>query len=81
MQSAVALEIRAKRVPGQPALFDSFELSRPRNVSSFEDILGQLGNLFLMTGRDEQFAVRGQMVLLPFVVASGPHDSNPPCKV
>ena len=54
-----------RHVPGlseSPPLTEAFKLERPRNISSYEDIVERLNSLFLLTSIEGSFAIRGQFI-------------------
>ena len=56
------LKTHVAGLEAQPRLLDVFRLSRPGSVASFDDAQAHVDSLFLMTGLDQPFAVRGQVV-------------------
>jgi two-component system, sensor histidine kinase len=46
----------------EPVISDVFELTRPRSLETYDDIVGRVGSLFLMTALNGHFAIRGQFI-------------------
>lgn len=46
----------------QPVIFNVFELSRPRSLKTYDDMVEKVGSLFLLTTLKGHFAVRGQFI-------------------
>ncbi|AQA18371.1 hypothetical protein BST95_09120 [Halioglobus japonicus] len=49
----------------QPRLEDVFQLVRPRDLRHFDEFLRRLDTLYLLTSRDQKFAIRGQLIHEP----------------
>lgn len=46
----------------RPRLTDVFDVTRPKGIKSVDDVLTRGGQLFLLTAKDDSFALRGQIV-------------------
>jgi signal transduction histidine kinase/CheY-like chemotaxis protein/HPt (histidine-containing phosphotransfer) domain-containing protein len=65
LQLVFASDTLLKHMPDiadQPTLFDVFDVARPGSVTSFDEIEGNKGSLFLLVARDKRFAIRGQVI-------------------